>query len=256
MNSRTKWSRVWWGLASFKAGYFIAILLALNFWGDLGEFVRLPQRWPRQGGPTFASHFAGWDAGYYLSLSEDGYTAGDQACAFYPLWPLLIRWFSVLTGGNHLIAGMVLANVFSLAAWIIFYHVAARRFGEKTAWWALVLLIIFPGSLFYQFIYSEPLFFLLVMVLWLGLEQNRYGLAWSAAFLLPLTRGIGIFAVLPIAWHAFEPAGAWFKNRVGQAVRRFGPGWKSILLWGRTRCDGRNGVRNDFMRRFSRPQCG
>ncbi len=32
---------------------------------------------------------------------------------------------------------------------------AARRFGEGVAALALVLLIIFPGSLFYQFVYTE-----------------------------------------------------------------------------------------------------
>src|SRR6058998_110473 len=78
---------------------------------------------------------------------------------------------------------------------------AARRFGETVALWALVFLIVFPGSLFYQFSYTEPLFFLMVMLLWLGLERNRYGLAWFAAFLLPLTRGVGVFSVLSIGWH-------------------------------------------------------
>jgi len=39
------------------------------------------------------------------------------------------------------------------------------------------------------------------MLLWCGLERKRYGLAWAAAFLLPLTRGVGVFSVLPIAWH-------------------------------------------------------
>src|SRR5438552_3074900 len=99
------------------------------------------------------------------------------------------------------LAGTVLANVFSLAAWIMFYQVVAGRFGKTVALWALVLLVVFPGSLFFQFIYSEPLFFLLVMALWLGLERERYDWACTAACLLPLSRPVGIFCVLPIAWH-------------------------------------------------------
>jgi hypothetical protein len=135
--------------------------------------------------------------------------------AFYPLWPLLIRLFSVFTGGSHLIAGLILANAFSLVGWCLFYEVARRRFGGRVALWGLVFLIAYPGSLFQQFIYSEPLFFLLAMLVWRGLEQRRYGLAWIAAFLLPVTRAVGVFSVLPIAWH-------WLMRRDWQWLRRRG----------------------------------
>jgi len=39
------------------------------------------------------------------------------------------------------------------------------------------------------------------MLLWSGVEQGRYRLAWIAAFLLPLSRAVGVFIVLPIGWH-------------------------------------------------------
>jgi hypothetical protein len=108
---------------------------------------------------------------------------------------------------------MLLANVLSLAAWIIFHQIVARRFGEAVAHWALVLLIAFPGSLFYQFIYSEPLFFLLLMLLWMGLERNSVSLAWIGASLLPLSRPVGIFCLLPIAWYLLmkRPPGWMFR---------------------------------------------
>ncbi len=150
----------------------------------------------------FASHFATWDAAHYLYLSEVGYHHDVPSCAFYPLWPLLVRWCAPLAGGSHLIAGLVLSNLFSLAAWAIFYQRVRRRWGKSVAGWALVFLVVFPGSLFFQFLYSESLFFLLVMLLWWGLEERRWGLAWGAALLLPLTRAVGVFAVLPIGWEA------------------------------------------------------
>ena len=211
MFANTKgWRRIIPWLVVGKIVYLAAVCLAVRFWPDFDEeksneinarwFDSASGRSPPEVPTGIRRHFATWDAEHYLFLSEAGYSEGEKSCAFYPLWPLVIRWFSVLTGGSHLIGGMVLANLFSLAAWTIFYHVAARRFGETVAFWALVFLIVFPGSLFYQFIYSESLFFLLLMLLWLGLERNRYGLAWIAAFLLPLTRGVGVFSVLPIGW--------------------------------------------------------
>lgn len=204
------WQRILLWLAAFKIAYLGLLCAAVWLWPDFDEarantvkrvWVKTddPQS-PQKDDFKFARHFATWDAAHYLLLSELGYSKGLRSCAFYPLWPLFVRWFSVFTGGSHLVAGMVLANLFSLAGWTLFYSVTAKRFGESAAQLALVLLVAFPGSLFYQFIYTEPLFFLLVMALWFGLERQRYGVAMVAAFLLPLTRAVGVFSVLPIAW--------------------------------------------------------
>lgn len=220
----TDWRRALLWLVLVKVVYLAAVYAALRLWPGLDEskFYGVMQRWPREGGPVFASHFATWDAAHYLYLSEVGYASGVHSCGFYPLWPLLVRGFSVFTGGSHLIAGMVLANVFSLAAWVIFHRLVAARFGENVAKWALALLIVFPGSLFYQFIYSEPVFFLLVMGLWWALERQRQGWAWAAAALLPLARGVGVFCVLPIAWHLLtqRPPGWMSRWRWVEAGRR------------------------------------
>ncbi|MCF7669347.1 MAG: hypothetical protein K9N48_06180 [Verrucomicrobia bacterium] len=175
-----------------------AICIYSNFDKHQYNSVR---HWPIKSEPTVSSYFGTWDAAHYLYLSVEGYDKGVNSCAFYPLWPMLIRWSNGLTGANHIVVGMVLANLFSLVGWVVFFAIVARRFDERTALWALALLIIFPGSLFYQFIYSESLFFMLLMLLWFGLERQRDTLAWIAGFLLPLTRGVGVFCVLPIGWY-------------------------------------------------------
>jgi len=156
-------------------------------------------RWTPEGHPTLKSYFTTWDAGHYLYLSEHGYHAGDVTCAFYPLWPLLIRWFSILTCGDHIISGMVLANAFSLAGFFILFKVVSNRYGPSTAWRAVALLLAFPGSLFYQFVYTEGLYFFLLMLLCFALDEKCPTVALAAGFLLPLTRAVGIFSILPIA---------------------------------------------------------
>ena len=47
---------------------------------------------------------------------------------------------------------------------------------------------------------------LLVLGLWWSLDERSYGVAWVCAGLLPLTRAVGVFAVLPIGWHALTVA--------------------------------------------------
>jgi hypothetical protein len=176
-------------------------------------------RWTTEGHPTFESYFTTWDAGHYLYLSEHGYHAGHEQCAFYPLWPLLIRWFSIATGGDHIISGMILANGFSLAGFFIFFRLVAKRLGEPIAWRSVALLAAFPGSLFFQFIYSESLFFFLVMLLCFALEENLLSLAFVSALLLPMTRAVGIFCVLPIAIHLVA---RWSRQFALNTEKRFG----------------------------------
>ncbi len=76
--------------------------MAVWFWPEpgYGAIGSLQQHWPLNHVPSFASHFAMWDAGHYLYISVVGYKAEDSACAFYPLFPLCVRWFSDLFHGR------------------------------------------------------------------------------------------------------------------------------------------------------------
>lgn len=203
---------------AFKGCYLLLVAVAVWLFSNFeeGRFFRVNARWPREGDPIFLSHFATWDAAHYLRLSEAGYANDVPSCAFYPLWPLLMRWGSVFTGGNHVAAGMILANAFSAAGWVIFFQLAGERFGSRAAWWALGFLALFPGSLFFQFVYSEALFFFLVMLFVLGLERRWYGLVWASGFLLPLTRAVGFFCVAPLVWHLVRCRVQSPKSKVGK----------------------------------------
>lgn len=207
---------------------------------EFAKFQTMMVRWPRSGPPIFASRFATWDSAHYLYLSEVGYRHGVPSCAFYPLWPLLVRWASPLFGGSDLLAGTIIANLISLSAWIVFYQLVVRRWDEIVAKWSLVFLIAFPGSLFFQFNYSESLFLLLTLTLWWALTEKRLGWSLMSAFMLPLTRGPGAFAVLPITWSAVlavgrrlwprfhEPPGSTCTARLPQTGAcwvPFGPAW-------------------------------
>jgi Mannosyltransferase (PIG-V) len=156
--------------------------------------------------PGFAERFSTWDGEHYLNLSENGYRAGSRSAAFYPLWPGLIHVAARVMRGHSLIAALLLANVFSLSAWILFHHLVSTAHGEETANSALALLLAYPGSLFYQFPYSESLFLLLAVLFFIGLSRDNYCIVAATGFLLPLTRATGIFCLLPLAWHLWEKA--------------------------------------------------
>ena len=188
----------------FKLGYWAILLTGVCLWGHL--YSPHVVYWPRPSPPVFVSHFTAYDGYNYLKLSKEGYKDGEPACVLYPLWPFLIGSISRLVGGTSPVVGLVLANGLSVAAWIALYRIVRQRWGPGIAKWTLIFLVAYPGSLFYQFIYSESLFLLLVVGLWWALEGSNTVFACLLAFLLPLTRPIGVFCILPIMWHVLS---AW-----------------------------------------------
>lgn len=181
-----------WLLVLIKAVYLLSLWGALVAWSPSGP----------------EDEFRAKDASHYLHLSQTGYSVGDRSVAFYPLWPALIRWFSIFTGGSHLASGLVLANAFSVCAMLLFFRMVRRRFGDSAAWWSLLFTLLFPGAIFFQLVYTEALFLLLLMLLCYGLERGRHGVAIAAGFLLPLTKAIGLFCVIPVGYQvcAASPA--------------------------------------------------
>jgi hypothetical protein len=236
-------------LAVFKIVYFAVLIGALMMWADYDEVIASSIRegwfpaseadWLAgvQTGP--GKHFSTWDAAHYLVLSKVGYFKELKSSAFYPLWPLLVRWLSMATGISFVLSGTVLSNLLSLMGWTLFWRLLSKNFGESVARWAIAFLLAFPGSLFYQFNYSESLFLLLVMMLWLGLEKPRPAVAWVAAFCLPLTRAVGLFAVLPVLWQEVK---RWRKSerdrraKAGLLVAAPLLGWLLYIgfMWNRT----------------------
>lgn len=182
----------------WKCVYLAILFLVISRWGDDSKFGRPIVRWPHEGEPRLESHFAAWDVAHYLLLASEGYSEGERSCAFYPLWPLVIHWINSLLKVNPVWLSVALANLLSALAFGIFYLVSEDVAGERVARCALWLLILYPGALFYQFGYTESLFLLLLLCLVASMRSRNLPFALAAAVLLPMTRAIGVFVLLPI----------------------------------------------------------
>ena len=78
----------------------------------------------------------------------------------------------------------------------------------------VLFMAVYPGNLFLQFSYSESVFLVLLVSIWSGLEERRWWLAAFGAALLPLSRAVGVFAVLPTGvWLLRHPSIAPHWNR-------------------------------------------
>jgi Gpi18-like mannosyltransferase len=106
---------------------------------------------------------------------------------------------------------MVLSNVFSFAALLIFHAFVTDKFGSTVANKSLILLLVFPGSLFYFFPYSESLFLLLSVLVFYFVDRRHYVAASVVAFFCPLAKAIGVFIVIPLFLNVWKE---WRANRL------------------------------------------
>lgn len=160
---------------------------------------------PAIGRDGFFGLFQRWDALQFGRIAADGYFGpgvGQAYQAYFPGYPLAVRAVaSVLVGPDPAehqlgVALWLVPLVASLAASILFWRIAADRFGDRVALGADVLLLAGPYSVFLLADYSEALFLAFGLAGWYAASRGR----WLAAGLLlagaSFTRINGAFLVV------------------------------------------------------------
>lgn len=145
-----------------------------------------------------------WDAGFYVSIVEEGYHYQGvplSSVPFFPLMPLLMRLLLPLTG-DAVVAGVLVANGALLLASLLFYRLVAQTWGELLAQRALWYLLIFPTAFFGSALYSESLFLLAAIGALASARRGRWGLAALFALGAGLARLMGLIVapMLALEW--------------------------------------------------------
>jgi hypothetical protein len=158
---------------------------------------------------TATDVWARWDGYWFVSIAEDGYGVRDGAAAFYPLYPGLLAVVGRLLGGHYVLAGVIVSLAATLVVFELLYRLARERLGDdRPARLSVLLLAVFPTSLFLQAVYSEALFLMLCLAAFLLAERRHLVWCGVAAGLALLTRPLGV-ALLPalavLVWRAPGP---------------------------------------------------
>lgn len=135
-----------------------------------------------------------WDGSHYANIAQHGY-ASLQLAAFYPLFPLFEHLLAAPVGGPSF-AGLLIANVSELAAFGLLRMLFERLTDARLARYALLYLAFSPLAFYFAMPYTESLFLLLSVGVFVAMERRRCLLAGLFAALLVLTRPTGI-AILP-----------------------------------------------------------
>lgn len=149
-----------------------------------------------------------WDGGFFHDIVATGYNEPGNLpdaflirTAFFPLFPFLIRLFSIVLKDNITLAQYLVANL-SYLTWIILLYYFLKTFiyqkNKKIALNACILAIVFPYSLFFMAGYSESLFMVFVILFFISFYKKQYFLAAIWVALAAMTRfvGAGLLIVL------------------------------------------------------------
>lgn len=173
-----------------------------------------------------------WDTGWYLKIAAFGYAPDDGSIIFPPLYPLLIRLAAPLSGGNYLIAAIVLANAACIAFLLLFFELARQVLGtEALAWRAAIYLTLFPTAFYLYAAYAESLYLAFALATWLLALRGRWLWVGVMGGLLSLTRLQGAAIVPPLLWLVIAgPSPIGLTDQVGQ-VRRLLPALRTRSHW-------------------------
>lgn len=163
---------------------------------------RLNRSWEHTIDP--AQMWAKADTSFYLQIAQNGYekkpfsTETYTNWAFYPLYPYLIKTVASLVGDSTEFAttfysGLFLSTVFFAAALSVFYKLLTKlNLSKEQILTVFLLFFTFPANYFLNLVYTESLFLLLTLLIFLNLFDKKYPLAFLFLSLAMVTRVTGI----------------------------------------------------------------
>lgn len=151
-----------------------------------------PTLWPlRQDFLGLTTPWANLDGAHYTSIAKNGY--GVYQYAFFPLYPWLIRWFSIVTKLPCEFTAVLVSRASFFVGLLLFWRYLE---GSRGRIWTVAFLILFPTSFFFGSAYSESLFFALASGALLLMKRERWLLAGMLVALISATRLVGVFLIV------------------------------------------------------------
>ena len=166
-----------------------------------------------------------WDCSWYLSIINHGYDVEalaipgqDQAnWPFFPLYPAISAIVARLTGFSGFWSGTLVSFACSVGIIIvsILYRIKTRPVSNPENW--TIVLILYPFSLYFFFVYTESIYAFLQLLLLYNFERKAQTGTVISASLLAVTRPTGVLSFPFIALVLLYRL--WQSLRAGSDIR-------------------------------------
>ena len=148
-----------------------------------------------------------WDGGWYAEIAESGYGGRRERAAFWPLYPLLLRGASWVSGARVEVAGVILSNLALLIALVALGRLVRADYSTNVADRSVWLVAMLPNGFVFSAVYTESLFLALSVTALLAARSGRWGIAAALAALAAVTRNTGLLILIPLTAMAIGHVG-------------------------------------------------
>lgn len=212
----------WEGL-KFALLVWLLIRLVLTAWGALvtvegnaQSFANARTAYPDVAWPQrdlYGMTIGVWniyDTRHYTTIAEQGYEIDPGWLpAYFPGFPLLIKAARVLTLGDSLLAGWLIANLSAIIFFWYLYRMVQPEYGAAAARRAVAFSAVFPASFFLFLGYGEATFLAFSVSAFYYAGRKDWWLAGLLGGGAALTKQPGIFLTVPFAYMYLRQSGTW-----------------------------------------------
>lgn len=209
----------WWArvLAIFVATRVVTTVILLQF-----AAAQAANPWTGPS-PSYADFASIWDGRWYEIIAANGYPSllpltrsgevGQNAWAFMPLFPAVVRLLMGATGLAWVIAAVIVSVACAAVACLVLYRLFRHSLSESQSLTAVLLFCVAPTSPLLQLAYAESMAMMLTAIALLLLVRRRYVAVFPVVLLLGLTRpsglafaaALGLYVLYRFARRAKEP---------------------------------------------------
>jgi hypothetical protein len=185
---------------------------------------------------TWLSTFYRWDATYYVTIAQHGYSVHAAAqTAFFPGYPLVVAFVHGLTLGalSYYQSAMAVSWLAFTAGAVVLYRLTQKLYGPRVALITVALFCWFPASLFFMSPYSESLFALEIIVVLALIERRQFLAASLVAAFASATSPESVALTLALVIAAVLAGKAWRWVVLYAAISGLGIFAYTMFLWAR-----------------------
>ncbi len=164
---------------------------------------------------------ANWDGFWYTQIAIDGYSYHGSGTdftppAFFPGYPMLMRAVMLVTRDAAL-AGIVISVAAGAVATCFLHRWAADRYGRRVARTTVIVLLLYPYSLYlYGVVYADALFLASAVTAFVALEKGYPFVAGLLGIVACATRLVGVAVAIGLILRLLEMRGVFERGAVGE----------------------------------------
>ena len=152
---------------------------------------------------------AGWGYPTELPITDDGHV-GENAWAFMPVYPMVVRALTAITGLDFAIVAVAVSVVCSTVAALLFFRLMVQFLPHGSALVAVALFLTNPVAPILQLGYAEAMHAMLLTWALLLLTRRSYWAMVPVVVIMALTRPSGLAFALAMGLHVVH---RWWTRR-------------------------------------------